>query len=98
MLIVRKKELEHLIHLKTVYNMEDKNRATGRTNRLIQFYIDKLFTTNDEVVIYDHFDHSIAHKFLTDAIIRRMNNEMLLRRTELTLNKINSNTLQLTHK
>ena len=78
--------------------MKDKNRATGRTTRLIQFYIDKLFTTNDEVVIYDHFDHIIAHRFLTDAIIRRMNNEIILRRAKLTLNKINSNTLQLTHK
>jgi hypothetical protein len=76
--------------------MEENNRGTGRTTRLVQFYIDKLFTTTDEVIIYDHYDHKIAHKFLTDAIIRRMHNEILLRRKDLILKRINSNILQLT--
>jgi len=75
--------------------MGDENRGTGRTTRLVQYYIDKLFTTTDEVIIYDHYDHKTAHKFLTDAIIRRMHNEIIFKGKGLTLNKINSNTLQL---
>ena len=82
--------------MKTVYNMEENNRATGRTTRLIQYYIDQLYTTDKPVVIYDHFDSIHAHKHLTNLIVKRFNNE--LNRGHKILTKIGANILQLTDK
>ena len=76
--------------------MEENNRATGRTTRLVQYYIDQLYNTDKPVVIYDHFDHIDAHKMLTDLIIKRFNNE--LNRGHKILNRVDKNILQLTNK
>lgn len=76
--------------------MEENNRGTGRTTRLIQYYIDQLYTTDKPVVIYDHFDHKRAHKILTDLIVKRYNNELIGRHK--VLNRVGDNILQLTNK
>ena len=43
--------------------MEDQLRATGRTSRLVDSYIQELFT-NKEIEVRDHFPHRGADKFL----------------------------------
>ena len=48
----------------TIYNStpdlwdnEDSNRATGRTTRLVDYYIQKLFNNpNEEIEIIDHYN------------------------------------------
>ena len=77
-------------------NMEETNRATGRTTRLIQYYIDQLYNADKPVIIYDHFDHSRAHKMLADLIVKRYNNE--LNRGHKVLNRVGDNILQLTDR
>ena len=54
--------------------MEDQLRATGRTSRLVDSYIQELFT-NKEIEVRDHFPHRGADKFLLKRIIDRYNNE-----------------------
>ena len=67
----------------TIYNSttdlwdnEDSNRATGRTTRLVDYYIQKLFNNpNEEIEIIDHYDTIKAHIHLTQMILRRLYEE-----------------------
>ena len=54
--------------------MEDELRATGRTSRLVDGYIQELFNTG-EIEVRDHYPNRNAHKFLLNRIIDRYNNE-----------------------
>lgn len=64
--------------IKNIYIIKNKDRyrATGRTTRLIQYYIDLLFSTDNIVEIRDHFDHITAHVYLTNLIVDRYYNEL----------------------
>ena len=67
----------------TIYNStpdlwdnEESNRATGRTTRLVDYYIQELFNnSNKEIEIIDHYDHIKAHIHLTQIILKRFYNE-----------------------
>jgi hypothetical protein len=52
-------------------------RKSGRTTRLIDDYIQLLFTTDKGslIKIRDHFPANDAHRMLMDKIIERMKNE-----------------------
>lgn len=54
--------------------MEDQLRATGRTSRLVDSYIQELFN-NKEIEVRDHFTNTRAHKDLLKRIVNRYNNE-----------------------
>lgn len=64
----------------TIYNStpdlwdnEDSNRATGRTTRLVDYYIQELFNhPNSEIEIIDHYDNIKAHIHLTQMILQRL--------------------------
>lgn len=49
-------------------------RRRGRTSRLVDFYIQELFTKG-EIEVRDHYDHKNAHRFLLSRIVNRYNNE-----------------------
>ena len=67
----------------TIYNStpnlwdnEDSNRATGRTTRLVDYYIQKLFNNpNEEIKIIDHINTQQSNTHLTQLILQRMYNE-----------------------
>lgn len=64
--------------------MEDINRGTGRTTRLIQVHVDALFNNFGEAIeVKDHWDDTRAHRYLTSRIIDRYHNEFNLKRYEL---------------
>ena len=52
-------------------------RKSGRTTRLIDDYIQLLFTTDKGslIKVRDHFPTNDAHRMLMDKIIERMKNE-----------------------
>ena len=64
----------------TIYNStpdlwdnNDSNRATGRTTRLVDHYIQELFNNpNKEIEIIDHYDNIKAHIHLTQMILQRL--------------------------
>ena len=52
---------------------DDLNRATGRTTRLIDYYIQELYNNpNKEIEIIDHYDNIKAHIHLTQMILQRL--------------------------
>ena len=56
--------------------IELQYRATGRTTRLVDSYIQKLFDNPDEwVAIYDHWDERRAAAILVDRISKRLDYE-----------------------
>ena len=67
----------------TIYNStpdlwdnEDSNRATGRTTRLVDYYIQELFNhPNEEVEIIDHTNTQQSNTHLTQLVLQRMYNE-----------------------
>ena len=67
----------------TIYNSttdlwdnEDSNRATGRTTRLVDYYIQKLFNNpNEEIEIIDHYNIQQSNSHLTQMILRRLYEE-----------------------
>lgn len=67
----------------TIYNStpdlwdnEDSNRATGRTTRLVDYYIQELFNhPNEEIKIVDHTNTQQSNIHLTQMILRRMYEE-----------------------
>ena len=67
----------------TIYNStpdlwdnEDSNRGTGRTTRLVDYYIQELFNhPNEEVEIIDHTNTQQSNTHLTQLILQRMYNE-----------------------
>ena len=67
----------------TIYNStpdlwdnKDSNRATGRTTRLIDYYIQELFNhPNEEIKIVDHTNTQQSNIHLTQMILRRMYEE-----------------------
>ena len=67
----------------TIYNStpnlwdnEDSNRGTGRTTRLVDYYIQELFNhPNEEVEIIDHTNTRQSNTHLTQLILQRMYNE-----------------------
>ena len=55
---------------------EDLNRATGRTTRLVDYYIQELFNNpNSEIEIIDHTNIQQSNIHLTQMILRRMYEE-----------------------
>lgn len=54
-------------------SINEENRATGRTTRLIDYYIQKLYSSpNKEIEIIDHWDNIKAHIHLTQMILQRL--------------------------
>lgn len=54
----------------------EKDRGSGRTTRLVDYYIQKLFhNPNIFIEPQDHFEHLIAHKELIKRISQRLVNE-----------------------
>ena len=54
--------------------MEDKNRCTGRSTRLVDDYIQELFK-NKKVIVKDHYESGNdmhINNFLADRILRRL--------------------------
>lgn len=55
---------------------ELSTRATGRSTRLIDEYIQKLFENRGQwIKIYDHYESKQAHNILANKIIKRIQNE-----------------------
>jgi hypothetical protein len=55
-------------------NTEEKFRATGRTTRLVDYYIQELFN-NGEIKVYDHWETKEGDRELILRIKKRMDNE-----------------------
>lgn len=56
-----------------ISNQVDLNRATGRTTRLIDQYIQILFTTpNKEIEIIDHHGTQKDNEFLARKVLSRL--------------------------
>lgn len=52
------------------------NRASGRTTRLIDKYIQELFAKEGEwIEIKDHYDNRHAHKYVFNKVLDRMHLE-----------------------
>ena len=51
--------------------IEELHRATGRSTRRVDDYIQKLFEQG-KIKINDHFDTRIAHDYLFDRVMRRL--------------------------
>lgn len=52
------------------------DKSTGRTTRLIDYYIQQLFQNKGEyVVICDHYDSVNSHRRLFDLIVNRLQTE-----------------------
>ncbi len=74
----------------------EENRGTGRTTRLVQHYMNELFNNRGVVVkVKDHYDSASAHRYLTDRIIDRFDNEINMR-GYLTLTRMSATSLKLT--
>lgn len=64
--------------------MEDF-RASGRTTRLIDYYIQELFNNpNKEINIIDHTDNQQSNSYLTQMILRRFYVEHPFVKVEIT--------------
>ena len=68
--------------------MEEINRGTGRTTRLIDSYIQELFK-NGEIEVRDHYDSIHAHKYLVKRIVDRYNNEFNRGHQKLVIKHLN---------
>lgn len=55
-------------------NSEIAPRASGRTTRLADMYIQLLFTTG-RIIVTDHCSTERMNRYLTDIIIRRLKRE-----------------------
>lgn len=55
----------------------ETNRATGRTTRLVDLYIQLLFESEEglQIAIVDHHPARASHENLADRIVRRLNIE-----------------------
>lgn len=59
-----------------LWNNEESDRSTGRTTRLIDYYIQELFNNpNSEIEIIDHTNTQQSNIHLTQMILRRLDNE-----------------------
>lgn len=59
-----------------LFDDSDSNRATGRTTRLVDYYIQKLFNNpNEEIEIIDHYNIQQSNIHLTQMILRRLYEE-----------------------
>ena len=59
-----------------LWNNEESDRATGRTTRLVDYYIQKLFNNpNSEIKIVDHTNTQQSNTHLTQLVLQRMYNE-----------------------
>ena len=59
-----------------LFDDSDSNRATGRTTRLVDYYIQKLFNNpNEEIEIIDHYNIQQSNIHLTQMILKRIYNE-----------------------
>ncbi len=54
--------------------IDDSERCTGRTIRLVDYYIQKLYETG-YVVVKDHVDKPICHKECARRVMKRLKNE-----------------------
>lgn len=50
------------------------SRQSGRSTRLVDKYIQDLFT-NGEVIITDHYDTKASHIFLLHRVLKRLESE-----------------------
>lgn len=56
--------------------MDDELRATGRTTRLVDKYIQDLFNNRGEwITVIDHWGSRHANDYLVERIIKRFHNE-----------------------
>lgn len=73
------KQQQGIITYKSDINLWDNsesNRATGRTTRLVDYYIQELFNNpNKEIEIIDHHNTQQSNIHLTQLILRRMYEE-----------------------
>ena len=59
-----------------LWDNNDSNRATGRTTRLVDYYIQELFNhPNEEIKIVDHTNTQQSNIHLTQMILRRIYEE-----------------------
>jgi len=59
-----------------LWDNNDSNRTTGRTTRLVDYYIQELFNNpNKEIEIIDHYNMQQSNIHLTQMILRRMYEE-----------------------
>ena len=66
-----------------------KLRATGRTTRLVDFYIQELFNNkNTEIKIKDHTDDRRSNNYLMYKVLNRLENEHKV--VKVTFNGINN--------
>lgn len=85
------KESENDFNEQYIINNDDSNRSTGRTTRLIDYYIQKLFNNpNKEIEIIDHYDNIKAHIYLTQKMLERLYTE----HPRVKFNIVNQNTLK----
>lgn len=75
------KSIDFISYLETSNKVEEfksildqLDRGSGRTTRLIDSYIQELFL-NGEVTPRDHHDNKMSHLYLTDKIRARLNSE-----------------------
>jgi hypothetical protein len=53
--------------------MEEVDRGTGRTTRLVDKYIQDIFNNpNKFITIEDHYPHNVAHLYLFNRISDRL--------------------------
>lgn len=52
----------------------ENKRSTGRTTRLVDHYIQELFTKGEAIII-DHFNTRNENKELAKKVLNRLNNE-----------------------
>lgn len=68
-------------------SIEEETRATGRSTRLVDKYIQDLFN-NGEVVIIDHHNIQKVNNYLTSKVINRLKLEHIGLLFEVNKNKI----------
>jgi len=69
--------------------IKEELRATGKTTRLVDEYIQKLYSClNDYIEIKDHFNSFHSNKYLQDLIIKRLISEHPRDKYELRGNNI----------
>ena len=54
----------------------EENRQTGRTTRLVDFYIQELYNnSNKEIIIKDHYENNESNRYLLSRIKYRLEKE-----------------------
>ena len=68
-------DIQELHKVQSEY-IAERERQTGRTIRLVDYYIQELFKNpNSWITIKDHYDHPTAHKVILGKILKRLDSE-----------------------